>query len=74
MPHLAERMSKVEASPTLKVAAEAERLRSQGVDIVDLGAGEPDFPTPAHVVEAARQALDAPGPGADTASVALASR
>jgi aspartate aminotransferase len=51
-------MSKVEASPTLKVAAEAERLRAQGVDIVDLGAGEPDFPTPAHVVAAAREALD----------------
>jgi aspartate aminotransferase len=42
----------------LKVAAEAERLRAQGVDIVDLGAGEPDFPTPAHVVAAAREALD----------------
>jgi aspartate aminotransferase len=52
-------MSKVEASPTLKVAAEAERLRAQGIDIVDLGAGEPDFPTPAHVVEAAQQALAA---------------
>ncbi len=59
MPHLADRMSKVEASPTLKVAAEAERLRAQGVDIVDLGAGEPDFPTPAHVVAAAQQALTA---------------
>jgi aspartate aminotransferase len=59
MPHLAERMSKVEASPTLKVAAEAERLRAQGIDIVDLGAGEPDFPTPPHVVEAAQQALAA---------------
>jgi aspartate aminotransferase len=59
MAHLAERMSKIEASPTLKVAAEAERLRAQGIDIVDLGAGEPDFPTPAHVVEAAQQALAA---------------
>jgi aspartate aminotransferase len=59
MSHLAERMSRVEASPTLKVAAEAERLRAQGVDIVDLGAGEPDFATPAHVVDAARDALTA---------------
>ena len=39
-------------SPTMKVAAEAERLRRQGVDIVDLGAGEPDFPTPPHIIEA----------------------
>jgi aspartate aminotransferase len=52
-------MSRVEASPTLKVAAEAERLRSQGVDVVDFGAGEPDFATPAHAVDAARRALDA---------------
>lgn len=59
MHNLADRMLKVEASPTLKVAAEADRLRSQGIDIVDLGAGEPDFATPAHVVEAARRALDA---------------
>ena len=59
MGNLAERMLKVEASPTLKVAAEAERLRSQGIDIVDLGAGEPDFPTPPHIVEAGRRALDA---------------
>lgn len=57
--HLANRMSRVEASPTLKVAAEAERLRSQGVDVVDFGAGEPDFATPPHAVDAARQALEA---------------
>jgi aspartate aminotransferase len=59
MHNLADRMLKVEASPTLKVAAEADRLRSMGIDIVDLGAGEPDFATPSHVVEAARRALDA---------------
>ncbi|HSL21679.1 MAG TPA: pyridoxal phosphate-dependent aminotransferase [Vicinamibacterales bacterium] len=59
MAQLAQRMSRVEGSPTLKVAAEAERLRSLGVDIVDFGAGEPDFSTPEHVTEAARRALDA---------------
>ena len=46
---LAERMSRVSASPTMKVLAEAEKLRQQGVDVVDFGAGEPDFPTPEHV-------------------------
>ena len=51
-------MSRVQVSPTLKVAADAERLRRQGVDVVDLGAGEPDFPTPEHVKQAAHQALD----------------
>jgi aspartate aminotransferase len=56
---LAERMSRVALSPTMKGTIEAERLRRQGVDVVDLGAGEPDFPTPPHVVDAARAALDA---------------
>ncbi|OFW41808.1 MAG: hypothetical protein A3J29_16675 [Acidobacteria bacterium RIFCSPLOWO2_12_FULL_67_14b] len=55
----AQRMSRVTASPTLKVTAEADRLRRQGVDVVDLGAGEPDFPTPEHVKMAAHAALDA---------------
>jgi len=55
----ASRMSRVEVSPTLKVAADADRLRRAGVDVVDLGAGEPDFPTPEHVKAAAHAALDA---------------
>ncbi len=36
----------------------AEKLRSQGVKVIDLGAGEPDFPTPEHIKRAAKQALD----------------
>jgi aspartate aminotransferase len=51
-------MSRVQVSPTLKVAAEADRLRRAGVDVVDLGAGEPDFVTPDHVKDAAHLALD----------------
>jgi aspartate aminotransferase len=43
----------------MKVAAEAMRLKAQGVDVVDLGAGEPDFPTPRHVSAAAHAAIDA---------------
>ncbi|HQZ40659.1 MAG TPA: pyridoxal phosphate-dependent aminotransferase [Vicinamibacterales bacterium] len=54
----AARMGQIAPSPTLKVAAEADRLRRQGVDVVDLGAGEPDFPTPEHVKAAAHAALD----------------
>ena len=45
----ADRTRRITASPTQQVTLEAERLRLQGVDVVDLGAGEPDFPTPAHV-------------------------
>lgn len=55
----ASRMNRVQVSPTLRVAAEAERLRRQGVDVVDLGAGEPDFSTPEHVKQAAHAAIDA---------------
>jgi aspartate aminotransferase len=43
----------------MKVAAEAIRLKAQGVDIVDFGAGEPDFPTPPHIGAAAHAAIDA---------------
>src|SRR5690606_27833229 len=56
---LAERTKRIGVSPTMKVAAEAMRLKAQGVDIVDLGAGEPDFPTPRHVGDAAHAAIDA---------------
>jgi len=43
----------------MKVAADAERLRREGADIVDFGAGEPDFPTPDNIKQAAVKALDA---------------
>jgi aspartate aminotransferase len=48
----------MEVSSTLAVLVEAERLRAQGVDLVDLGAGEPDFPTPQNVKYAAQKALE----------------
>jgi aspartate aminotransferase len=56
---LASRMQHVAMSPTMKGTAAAEKLRREGVDVIDLGAGEPDFPTPAHVVAAGHAALDA---------------
>jgi aspartate aminotransferase len=43
----------------MKVAAEAMALKAKGIDVVDLGAGEPDFPTPKHIGEAAKAAIDA---------------
>jgi aspartate aminotransferase len=55
---LAERMSRISTSPTMKVAGEAEKLKRQGVDVVDFGAGEPDFPTPEPVKTAAKTAID----------------
>ena len=54
---IADRISLISASSTMKVAAEAERLRAEGVDVVDFGAGEPDFPTPENIKQAAIRAL-----------------
>jgi aspartate aminotransferase len=54
---LAPRMSRIASSPTMKGLLAAERLRKQGKDVVDLGAGEPDFPTPEHVKAAAAAAI-----------------
>jgi aspartate aminotransferase len=58
MMELAERVGKISVSSTMKVAAEAGRLKREGVDVVDFGAGEPDFPTPDNIKEAAKRALD----------------
>ncbi len=56
---IAERISTISVSSTLKVSADAEKLRREGVDVVDFGAGEPDFPTPANIKQAAIRAIDA---------------
>jgi aspartate aminotransferase len=54
----AQRLEGVKPSATLKVAAEADRLRRAGQKVVDFSAGEPDFPTPGHVKAAGKQAID----------------
>jgi aspartate aminotransferase len=57
MKPLAERISWISESSTMKVAAEAGRLKREGVDVVDFSAGEPDFPTPQNIKDAAIEAL-----------------
>ena len=54
---LTNRIQRIEVSATLAVAGEAEKLRAAGADLVDLGAGEPHFDTPAHIKEAAIVAI-----------------
>jgi aspartate aminotransferase len=54
---LSNRASSIGESATLRVTRRAAELRARGVSVVDLGAGEPDFPSPAVAVEAARRAL-----------------
>ena len=55
----AQRLAQVAESATMKVAAEAERLRRAGHDVVDFSVGEPDFSTPDHIKEAGKAAIDA---------------
>ena len=54
---IAERISHISVSSTMKVSSDAEKLRREGVDVVDFGAGEPDFPTPDNIKNAAIDAL-----------------
>jgi aspartate/methionine/tyrosine aminotransferase len=56
---LAERMGRIGVEGAFNVLVKAKALEAQGRDIIHLEIGEPDFPTPAHIVEAAKQALDA---------------
>lgn len=55
---LATRISRISVSATMKVAADADRLRREGKDVVDFSVGEPDFPTPENVKNAAIDALN----------------
>jgi aspartate/methionine/tyrosine aminotransferase len=58
MSMLAKRVNRIGMSTTLRISAAAKALRAEGKDVVDLSIGEPDFPTPAHVKDAAKRALD----------------
>ncbi|MFP5352219.1 MAG: pyridoxal phosphate-dependent aminotransferase [Actinomycetota bacterium] len=55
-PRLSQRSAAVTESSTLAIDAKAKALKAAGENVVGFGAGEPDFPTPAHIVEAAAEA------------------
>jgi len=55
---LSKRVQTIKPSPTLAVTARAARLKSEGKDIIGLGAGEPDFDTPQHIKDAAIHAIN----------------
>ena len=55
---LAARMSRIGTESAFEVLAKARALEKQGKQIVHLEIGQPDFPTPAHIVEAGKRALD----------------
>ena len=55
---LAERMSRIQVESAFEVLVRARALEAKGRSIIHLEIGEPDFPTPAHIVEAGKRALD----------------
>jgi aspartate/methionine/tyrosine aminotransferase len=55
---VSERIGRIGASETLRISAKAKELRAQGIDVIDLSVGEPDFPTPDNIKEAAKHAID----------------
>jgi len=56
--HTSERVNKIHVSPTMQVAAEAKKMKAEGINVIDLSVGEPDFPTPHNIKEAAKKAID----------------
>src|ERR1700758_672406 len=56
-PAVSRRVQRVKPSPTLAVTARAARLKAEGKDVIGLGAGEPDFDTPAHIAQAGIDAI-----------------
>lgn len=57
-PPFAKRVSTVQPSATLAISERAAQMRAQGIDVISFGVGEPDFPTPVHIRDAAKAALD----------------
>lgn len=58
MNRIAERINRLSESATLAVAQKSRELKAQGIDVISLGVGEPDFPTPNIIKEAAKKAID----------------
>ena len=58
MEHISERIQSLSASATLAMSQKSNELKAQGVDVINLSVGQPDFNTPEHVKEAAKKAID----------------
>ena len=58
MAHVSTRIKSVSGSPTVRLAGMVAEMRAKGKQVISFSIGEPDFPTPAHIVEAAKKALD----------------
>ncbi|MBP8777910.1 MAG: aspartate aminotransferase, partial [Bacteroidaceae bacterium] len=58
MNQLSDRLNNLSPSATLAMSQKSNELKAQGVDVINLSVGEPDFFTPDHIKEAAKQATD----------------
>ncbi len=58
MEQVSERLQRLEESATIVMAQKSRELKAQGLDVIDLSLGEPDFLTPAHICAAAKRAID----------------
>nr|MBN2278908.1 pyridoxal phosphate-dependent aminotransferase [candidate division Zixibacteria bacterium] len=55
---ISNRIGRLELSPTLRINAKAKAMTAEGIDVIDFSVGEPDFPTPADIKNAAKKAID----------------
>src|SRR6204780_5840871 len=58
MNQLSDRINQMQESATIKMSKMSRELKAQGVDVIDLSLGEPDFDTPQHIKDAAKKAID----------------
>ena len=58
MNKLSDRINRLSPSATLAMSQKSNELKAQGVDVINLSVGEPDFNTPDHIKEAAKKAVD----------------
>lgn len=58
MTHISDRVQALAPSATLAMSQKSNELKAQGVDVINLSVGEPDFETPAHIKDAAKRAID----------------
>jgi len=55
---VSERVGRVATSPTLRISGKAKAMAAEGIDVIDLSVGEPDFPTPDNIKQAGKRAID----------------
>ncbi|MDE6693307.1 MAG: aminotransferase class I/II-fold pyridoxal phosphate-dependent enzyme, partial [Muribaculaceae bacterium] len=58
MEHISQRVQSLAPSATLAMSQKSSELKAQGIDMINLSVGEPDFDTPHHIKEAAKRAID----------------